>query len=166
MVANELEALQNEYQSAFHRVEELENTLRKYDEMERFMKEALVDAKKTGEMAKINAEKESTLIIREAETRAQEILSNTKQQLSKLEGDVELLRSQKDTYLVRFKSLMRSQLELINLLSASDEKPARETPGPVPPSTAPTAEYPAFAAKMKTQNPGPEDASGGEKTDR
>jgi cell division initiation protein len=150
LVAAEMEQLQADFQSVSRKAEEMETLLQKYSEIERHMNDALVEAKKTGEMSKLNAEREGTLIVREAEAKAADIMASTRQQLAKVESDLELLRSQKESYLVRFRSLMRSQLELVNLLSAEDQKPARAGATPSSASKASPAEIPA-------RRPGPED---------
>lgn len=136
MVAEEYEALIRERNSLSDEVIKLKTQLRDYQQVERTFKESLMNAQQTIEQSKENSKRESDLIVKEAELKAEKILENTKLQLAEMKNELLLLKSQKDSFAKRLKHLLESQLELIGILEIDDlglgdlEKPITSSPRP------------------------------------
>jgi len=136
MVAEEYEALIRERNNLSDEVIRLKTQLRDYQQVERTFKESLMSAQQTIEQSKENSKRESDLIIKEAELKAEKTLENTKLQLAEMKNELLLIKSQKDSFAKRLKHLLESQLELIGILEIDDlglgdlEKSINPSPGP------------------------------------
>jgi cell division initiation protein len=69
-----------------------------------------------------NTKKESKLIIADAEAKADRIVEGARKEASKIRQDIEKLRMQKDSFIVKIKNILRSEFELIDALDKSDTK--------------------------------------------
>jgi cell division initiation protein len=86
------------------------------------MQDALIVAKETSDRSMANTKKESKLIIADAEAKADRIVEGARKEASKIRQDIEKLRMQKDSFIVKIKNILRSEFELIDALDKSDTK--------------------------------------------
>lgn len=100
----------------------LKQLLEKYVSIERTLNETLMTAQKLSDDAKISAQKEAELIIKDAQIRADRYEDESRQRVNTLEGEVMALRNQRDTFLARFKSILKTQLELVDVISGDLKK--------------------------------------------
>jgi len=123
MVANEFEKLSRQNDEMSSKVKILEERLDHYEKIEKTLNETLLTAQKATDEARINAQKEAELIIKDSQIRAERYEDESRQKVYQLESDLISLKTQRNSYLVRFKSMLRDQLSLLEVISGSlDER--------------------------------------------
>ena len=120
MVAEEFEALIKERNDLSDEVLKLKTQLRDYQEVEKTFKESLMNAQQTINQSRENSKRESDLIIKEAEVRAEKIIENAKMQLIEMKNELMVIKAQKDSFAKRLRHLLESQLELLSVLEIDD----------------------------------------------
>ncbi len=120
MVAEEFEALIKERNGLSDEVLKLKTQLRDYQEVEKTFKESLMNAQQTINQSRENSKRESDLIIKEAEVRAEKIIENAKMQLIEMKNELMVIKAQKDSFAKRLRHLLESQLELLSVLEIDD----------------------------------------------
>lgn len=120
MVAEEFEALIKERNDLSDEVLKLKTQLRDYQEVEKTFKESLMNAQQTINQSRENSKRESDLIIKEAEVRAERIIENAKMQLIEIKNELMVIKAQKDSFSKRLRHLLESQLELLSVLEIDD----------------------------------------------
>jgi len=120
MVAEEFESLLEEKKHFEDECIKLKTKLRDYQQVEKTLQETLMNAQESVSMSKENSRREAQIIIREAELKAERILDEAKEKLTKLKADIATLKSQKESFARRLKHLLESQIELINVLEIDD----------------------------------------------
>ncbi|OWZ84147.1 DivIVA domain-containing protein [Natranaerobius trueperi] len=94
-------------------VEKLNNKIEHYQKMEETLHNAIIVAQETAEEVKESAQKEAELIKREAESDANKKIEEANNQVSRIKSEIEELKKQEKTYKARFKSMLETQLELL-----------------------------------------------------
>jgi len=112
-VAVEFEQLVTGQNEMRQRVVELEDKIQEYRSMEKALRDTLLTAERVMGDAKESAQREATLIIREAEVAAQRSKGRLQQELSQLHHEIGEVRRAKDAYLTRVRWLLRSHLEMV-----------------------------------------------------
>lgn len=113
------ETLYRERMEMNDRINVLNEGLQYYKTIEKTLQKALVLAERTAEETKSTAMKNALLIEQEAVSKANVILEDSKRELDQIRKQtVELVR-QYDMYKAKFKSLVNSQLELLDSQSFS-----------------------------------------------
>ena len=112
MVAEEFEAIIKEKNDLSDEVLKLKTQLKDYQEVEKTFKESLMNAQHTINQSRENSKRESDLIIKEAEVRAEKIIENAKMQLIEMKNELMVVKAQKDSFAKRLRHLLESQLEL------------------------------------------------------
>ena len=120
MVSEEFESLIKEKNNLSDDVLKLKTQLQDYQEVEKTFKESLMNAQQTMNQSRENSKRESTLIIKEAEVRAEKILENAKKQLNDMKNELMIIKAQKDSFAKRLRHLLESQLELLKVLEIDD----------------------------------------------
>lgn len=120
MVAEEYESLIKEKNDLYDEVLKLKTQLRDYQEVEKTFKESLMNAQQTINQSRENSKRESDLIVKEAEVRAEKIIENAKMQLIELKNELMIIKAQKDSFAKRLRHLLESQLELLGVLEIDD----------------------------------------------
>ena len=120
MVSEEYEALIKERNDLSDDVLKLKTQLRDYQEVEKTFKESLMNAQQTINQSRENSKRESDLIIKEAEVRAEKIIENIKMQLIEMKNELMIVKAQKDSFAKRLRHLLESQLELLGVLEIDD----------------------------------------------
>lgn len=164
MVAEEYEALIKERNNLSEEVLKLKTQLFDYQQVEKTFKESLMSAQQTINQSRENSKRESSLIIKEAELKADKILEDTKIKLIEMKNELMLIKSHKDSFAKRLKHLLEAQLELIGVLEIDDigfgqlEKEKRLTVADKLPSIKQPTENPALNVRISKL-----DATAGEK---
>lgn len=122
MVADEFEALNRENLNLTERAGELNTKLEDYQHMERTLQETLMAAQKIATESKDNAQKEAELIIKDAEIKAEKLMSEARQEVMGMKKELLDLKSQKESFIARLKSLVNSQLELLRVLESEEQE--------------------------------------------
>ena len=82
--------------------------------LETALKDALMSAQKTTGTLKKNAEKESLLLLREAELKAEKILDDARSELKGLNDEVRGLRNMKQKLRSEMKVLLQSYMDILS----------------------------------------------------
>jgi cell division initiation protein len=142
MVATEYEAIIRNNNELATQVKMLEQRLEGYTKIERTLNETLLTAHKATDDARINAQREAELIIKDAMLRAERYEDEARNRVHIMESELVTLRNQRDSFLARFKSLLSTQLSLLEVISGDlkgiheserPKQPVEETMEEVPP---------------------------------
>lgn len=132
MVAIEYEQIIKQNDELSTNVKVLQERLDGYVKIERTLNETLLTAQRATDEARLNAQKEAELIIKDAHIRADKYEDRSRQKVNELEAELMSLKTQRDSFLVRFKSMLRDQLSLVEVISGSvkdgDSLPTRRHP--------------------------------------
>jgi cell division initiation protein len=117
MVAGEFENIIRTNTELATRVKTAEVKLEQYQKIEKTLTETLLTAQRATDEARANAQKESELILKDAQIRADRYEDEARKRVHDMQSELVSLRSQRDSFLARFKSMLRTQLELANSIS-------------------------------------------------
>jgi cell division initiation protein len=120
MVAEEFEALHREKNRLEDETLKLRTQLHDYQEVERTLKQTLMNAQESMQLTRDNSKREADLVLREAELQAERIISDARKKLGELKNELLVVRAQKDSFARRLRHLLESQLELIGVLELDD----------------------------------------------
>jgi cell division initiation protein len=121
MVSTEFESLLKTATLSKEKNEILQADVEKYTNIEKTLQDTLVSAQKATEEIKRNSQKESDLIVKEGELKAEKLVGNARSQLEGVNNDIAVLKRQKKTFIVRLRSLIQSQLEMLEVMDRDDE---------------------------------------------
>ena len=142
MIADVYEKTSRELISIQERAETLEVEIGRFRNLEKTLQETLVTAQQAAEDTRENAKKEGDLIIKEAQIVAERAIEQARGQVGRIKAEFASLKSQRDTFIARFKGLLEAQTELLKGIrtdEARDSKPEGNTnrsskdPGPSTP---------------------------------
>ena len=131
-IMEDYEANYKELAKSSAKIEELENTLNHYKNIESTLQNTLVMAQSTAEDVKNVAKQQSEQIINDAQKEAEEIIRSAKESASRavdeLEQQIRLkeqqfsdVKQQFDIYKAKMESLLITQSELIKEINKEDE---------------------------------------------
>ena len=121
MVATEFEKMIKQNDELAAQVNVLQARIDEYEKIEKTLNETLLTAQRATDEARINAQKEAELILKDAQIRADKYEDRSRQNVNKLEAELNSLKVQRDSFLARFKSMLRDQLSLAEVISDSVE---------------------------------------------
>ncbi len=139
------EKLYKENIAAKEKISVLSDAVKQYKTIEETLQNTLVVAQSAGDEVKRNAYEKAENIIKEAETKASEIIANANGEVSRISYKYEEMKSNIDTFRAKIVSLLKSQLDIANEFKAdtnisgfkseaqaseppkSEEKPAEES---------------------------------------
>lgn len=124
MVSEEMEELVRENLEHKEKLQRAQDKLSNYVKIESALQNTLVATQESAEQMKASAEEKAELIIREANAQAEKIIDDAYEKSSKLRREYISLKNQRAAFLVNFRSLIESQLKLLELM----EKEAEERP--------------------------------------
>ena len=128
LVAGDLEELVGENSSMKERLLEFEAKVGGHKDVEKVIQELLLSARKSAEEVKKNAEKEAELWLREAKIKSERMLEETHAVLSDLRKQIIELKDSKKSYILRLKSILDTQLKILESMEREDE-PYKREPG-------------------------------------
>ncbi len=114
MVADEMEFLTKENSNLFQKLKDIEEKVDDYRKLEKTLQDTLTSAQKASDQLNVSAEREADLKIREAEAKADEIVRESRSKLEGFHSQIMTLHSQKRACIARFRSLLLSQLRLLD----------------------------------------------------
>jgi cell division initiation protein len=117
MVAGEFETIIKQDNDVQSTVRNLEQKLDQYVKIEKTLNDTLLTAQRATDEAKINAQKEAELIMKDAQIRAGRYEDETRRRVHELESELVSLKNQRDSFLARFRSMLKTQLELLAVIS-------------------------------------------------
>jgi cell division initiation protein len=117
MVAAEFETIFRSNDELATKLKLTESELEHYKKIEKTLNETLLTAQRATDEARVNAQKEAELIIKDAQIRASRYEDESRHRVHGLEGELVTLKNQRDSFLARFRSMLKTQLELLNTIS-------------------------------------------------
>ena len=121
MVTSTLEDLTIENNQLKEKLKAVESTLEGYKDLEGNLREVLLTAQKSAEELRKNAEKEAQLIIREAKMKTERKLEESYHILSELKSQIAELQNLRKEYLIRLRSMIQTQLQLLESMEREDQ---------------------------------------------
>lgn len=128
-VANEVERLGRQAQELEAKARAFHEQLRAFRERDKAINEALISAQQLRGEVREQAEREAQLILREARAEAERLLVDHRQQVARVEADLELLVRQRRAYLAQFRAMIERQLAEVTAAEASPNSLGPERPG-------------------------------------
>ena len=116
MVASELEDVLRRNLEAEQKISVMAEKLAGYTRIEATLQETLLTVQRTAEDTRSAAEKKAEILVAEAKVRADRMLAEANERMAAIQREYADLRSQRDTFLVSFKSLLATQESLLNLV--------------------------------------------------
>lgn len=95
-------------------VERLNNKLEHFQHIESTLHNTLLIAQETAEEVKLNTKKETELLLKESEIRAQKMIDDAMSKVRKMTGEYEELQKQAQIFRTRFRTMLQAQLEMLN----------------------------------------------------
>jgi cell division initiation protein len=112
-IADEFEQLQSENDRLKKENDLLKEQNKKYKKMEEHLQNTLVSAQETSSKAVESAKKQTALIIREAELRANQIIEKAKTDANSIREAVIRLREEKNLLISKLKAIVETQASLL-----------------------------------------------------
>ncbi|MEW6686405.1 MAG: DivIVA domain-containing protein [Candidatus Edwardsbacteria bacterium] len=113
MVANEFEELIKENTTLTERLQNAESTVEDYRRMERTLQDTLMNAQKTSDELRQNAEKRAELTVKEAQIKVEQMIAEARSRFADLQRQISDLKNQRQAYLTKFRSLLETHLEML-----------------------------------------------------
>jgi cell division initiation protein len=144
MVAGEFETLIRKTDELSTQLKYTQKRLEDYEKIEKTLSDTLLTAQRSTDDARLNAQKEAELIIKDAQIRADRYEDASRNRVHKYDAELASLRAQRDSFLTRFRSMLRDQLALLEVISGDmgdnnrgknlvSDAPEDETMAEVPP---------------------------------
>ncbi len=112
-VALSYDKIYRENLSAMDRIGMLSDAVKQYKAMEDTLKNALTVAKGAGDDIKTNAQDQAQVIIRDAETKAAEIINRAAKEVAEINQRYEEMKRSVEVFRAKVVTLLNSQLEII-----------------------------------------------------
>ena len=115
IVAEHMSALLKNIDELRRESQEKEQQLNEYREREQTLKNTLISAQKTVEQMKVNAEKEATLLVSEAEVKAERILNNAHNRLAQIHEDIAELKRQRTQFELKLRATIETYQKMLDM---------------------------------------------------
>ena len=133
-VADELEALTLKNQDLEAKARSFHEQLRAFRERDKALNEALVSAQQLRGDIREQAEREASLILREARSEAERVVEDARMHVRSLASEVDALDRARRQYLAQMRILVERQLAELDAVGAAGP-PSRPTPAAIPAMT-------------------------------
>ncbi len=114
LVASEFERVVQDNAMMAEKLSYQEERLEEYRDLEKSLRNSLVTAERIASESKEASDREAARIIQDANARAERILEDSRERLQRLVNEVETLRSKKETYVRRFRTMLEGQLSILS----------------------------------------------------
>ena len=126
-LADEFENLQRENDTLFKELENAKEKLSEYRRIEKNLQDTLLKAQESSSKSIESTKKQYTLMVKEAEVKASQILEKAREDANEIRTAVIHLRDERDLIVSKLKSIIHSQAQLVELkLSSGEEEPDAE----------------------------------------
>ena len=123
MVAEEYERVLEENKQIGRKVIELETRLKDFQETEKNLRETLLNVQEVKKQSEESSRRQAGLLVKEAELKSLEIIENARKQARKMRDEVNILQTQKESFINRLRQILISQIELLSVLEIDDAIP-------------------------------------------
>ncbi len=120
IVAERLEELTAKNDEMKGKIIHLETKLEEYQKNERNINDILSRTREMQEEAARNLKKQETIILKDAEYKAVEILENARKEARQIREEVMELQHKKDSFMARLKYLIQSYVDLLKMLEVEN----------------------------------------------
>ncbi|MEN6413643.1 MAG: DivIVA domain-containing protein [Veillonellales bacterium] len=120
-VIKDYEQLYRENIELKENMERLDSKLEHFQHMENTLNSTLVIAQETAEEVKLNAKKETDLMLKEAEIRSQKLIDDAMTKVRRMNGEYEELKKQSQIYRTRMCTLVQAQLDMLKADAEDDQ---------------------------------------------
>ena len=120
MLGNDYETLINQNSEYVERINKLEAELKNFKEVEKTLKQTLLNLQENSDKSRENSKKEASLIKKEAEIEAKEMVEHAKRQSQAMREEVITMQTQKNSLIARLRHILSSHLELLDILELDD----------------------------------------------
>lgn len=146
-VAREYESLYAENKSLKDQVVSLKGTTQQYTEMERTLRQTLLEAQRSSEDKRANADKEAELILRRAELEGERVLESARQEKRDLDEELRVYKRAKRKLKIELKNVLDSFYDMLKEeLVVDPDAPPVAPPRPAQ-TLASSAEFPPAPRK-------------------
>lgn len=101
-------------------IDRLNSKLEHFQHMEGTLHNTLIIAQETAEEVKLNAKKETELMMKEAEIRAQQLVDEAALKVRRMTGEYEEVQKQAQIFRTRLRTMMQAQLDMLNAAEEDD----------------------------------------------
>lgn len=115
LAAEEFEKLMQDRREFEQKSKRLEKEIEEYRRVEKSLQDTLISAKETTDRSMENSRKEAELIIGDAELHADKVLESARKKVSKIEDEITRLTVLRDSFTVKLRSILSSQIELVEM---------------------------------------------------
>ncbi len=123
-LAEEVDNLQKENEDLKKELEAANARITDFRKIEKNLQDTLLRAQETSAKSAESAKRQSGLILKEAEIKAQQLVEKAKIQANELRNAVANLREEKDILVAKLKSIVNSQINIIDRTFNEPEEPA------------------------------------------
>lgn len=95
------------------KLEQVNNKIEHYQNMEETLHNAIVVAQESAEKVKENAEEEATLIKQKARDESDKMIDEARQEVNNIQRELEYLKNRASAFKIKFRSLLQSHLEML-----------------------------------------------------
>jgi len=113
-IAGEMEIMAKEFLELHQENKEARLALQTYSNVEESLRSTLLQAKETAQNVLNNAQNEADVIIRKANTEKDALLFSAREDLASIQADIRRLKADRDAILVKLKSILSSNLDVLN----------------------------------------------------
>ena len=114
-VADQMSGLLKEIDELKQDLGEKQRQLGEHREREQTLKNTLISAQKTVEQMKVNAQKESKLLVSEAEVKAERILNNAHNRLAQIHEDIAELKRQRIQFELKLRATIETYQKMLDM---------------------------------------------------
>lgn len=125
-VASEFEQLNEQNRSQLNELTKLRTEISAFTRVEQNMKDAMVNAQEALRGARLESEREAELLRREAKFEAENIIRKALNKAEDLTREMHSLKSRRDTFVRKWRHMLSSELEMLNLLEDLDNESANQ----------------------------------------
>lgn len=129
-IAQVLEELMEKNRQLSEQIIKLQQKLNNYQSKERQINTLLTSTREKANTLLKQSEEKATFIIKEAEIKAKKMQEEEERKLEKLKDEAKRLSHQKKIFLSKFKTLLRSQIELLKFYEEDSSLKGSNTPLP------------------------------------
>lgn len=121
-VADEFERLFQENIEARERLEQLEEKVRYHESLKETLQKTLVSAQQQADGTRANARKEAELILKDAEIKGRDLLSESYGEKQRVQQALTQLKQVEEDFRFKFRSLLEAHLNLLSEDEVSEER--------------------------------------------
>ena len=114
-LSDEFEKLQADNTELSRKIEKMESEMEEYKKIEKNLQNTLLTAQESSTKAVESAKRQTALLIRESELKAQQIVEKAKDNANKIRNSVLQLREEKNLLLAKLKSMCETQTKLLEV---------------------------------------------------